>query len=161
MADLNRPFFDTSVLVSGLIDQGEVSRPAQAIFDALAAGRIGRPLTAWHCCLELFAVITRLPRELQVRPEDARTLVEAEILSRFEVLQLPSPEHGRFLAGAVGDGVVGGRVYDAHIAEVARHGGASPVVTDNRRHFVSLLRFGIPVMTAAEFGDELRDRRRD
>jgi len=59
-----------------------------------------------------------------------------------------------FLASAGAERVAGGRVYDAHIAEIARLAGARLVVTDNRRHFVGLMRHGIRVLTAVEFADE-------
>jgi len=45
----------------------------------------------------------------------------------------------------------GGRIYDAHILEVARAAGAEVVVTDNRRHFLTALRYGMRVETPAEF----------
>jgi len=40
------------------------------------------------------------------------------------------------LRAAARDAIVGGRLYDAHIAEIARSAGAGVVVTDNRRHFL-------------------------
>jgi predicted nucleic acid-binding protein len=49
------------------------------------------------------------------------------------------------------DGITGGRIYDVHIAEVARAAGARVVVTDNRRHFLSALRHGLRVETPSEF----------
>jgi hypothetical protein len=55
------------------------------------------------------------------------------------------------LRAAAKDGISGGRIYDSHIAEVARAAGARVVVTDNRRHFVSALRYDMRVETAAEF----------
>lgn len=55
------------------------------------------------------------------------------------------------LRAAAHDGITGGRVYDAHIAEVARGAGASVIVTDNRRHFLSALRYDMRVETPAEF----------
>jgi predicted nucleic acid-binding protein len=55
------------------------------------------------------------------------------------------------LRAAWHDTIVGGRIYDAHIAEVARAAGARVVVTDNRRHFLSALRYGLRVETPAEF----------
>jgi predicted nucleic acid-binding protein len=57
------------------------------------------------------------------------------------------------------DGVTGGRIYDAHIAAIARATGASVIVTDNRRHFVSALRHGIRVHTAAEFATAVRSQK--
>jgi hypothetical protein len=47
--------------------------------------------------------------------------------------------------------MTGGRIYDAHIAEVARAVKSEIIVTDNRRHFISALRYGIRVETPAEF----------
>jgi predicted nucleic acid-binding protein len=43
------------------------------------------------------------------------------------------------LRAASRDVIAGGRIYDAHIAEIARAAGAAVVVTDNRRHFLSAL----------------------
>jgi hypothetical protein len=51
----------------------------------------------------------------------------------------------------VQEGIAGGRIYDAHIAEVARTAGARSIVTDNRRHFLAALRHGLRVETPAEF----------
>jgi AbrB family looped-hinge helix DNA binding protein len=50
-----------------------------------------------------------------------------------------------------GLGANGGRLYDAHIAEVARAAGARVIVTDNRRHFLTALRHGPRGETPTEF----------
>ena len=50
-------------------------------------------------------------------------------------------------------------IYDAHLAEVARIAGARVIVTDNRRHFLSALRYGIRVETPAEFVAALKGKR--
>jgi predicted nucleic acid-binding protein len=55
--------------------------------------------------------------------------------------------------------VAGGRIYDTHIAETARAAGATVIVTDNRRHFLSALRYGIRVETPAEFAAAMKGRR--
>jgi predicted nucleic acid-binding protein len=55
------------------------------------------------------------------------------------------------LQAAAHDVIAGGRAYDLHIAEIARATGASVIVTDNRRHFVSALRYEMRVETPAEF----------
>jgi hypothetical protein len=54
-----------------------------------------------------------------------------------------------FLDECGGEGVPGGRPYDAHIAEVARSSGTRWVVTDNPRDFAGLERQGIRVLAAA------------
>lgn len=151
---VNGAFFDTSVLLAGMIEMGPASQPAQRIMAAIASRRGERPHTAWHCCLEFYAVSTRLPEELRLVPADAGRLVVEEILTRFRVHQLPAGRWRSFIHAAERDRTAGGRIYDAHIAEVARAARARVVVTDNRRHFTALLRHGIRVASAEEFAAE-------
>ncbi len=155
MANLRGIFFDTSVLVAGTIDFGPSSHHAMRLLDAVADGSIDRPLTAWHCCLEYFAVTTRLPEEYRLEPGMALRFLREEIFARFSIRDLAADQREDFLASATGEGALGGRVYDAHIAEVARRAGAQLVVTENRRHFTSLLRHGIRVLISAELSDEI------
>lgn len=119
---------------------------------AVADSRLRRPLTAWHCCLEFYSVATRLPEEFRLSPRDALQLLEEEILARFDVRQLPESARRPFLRTVEHERIGGGRVYDAHIAEIARLSAAKAVITDNRRHFSGLAGHGIAVMSAEEFG---------
>jgi hypothetical protein len=148
---VNHLFFDTSILIQGFIEFGSVSRSSQELMGRVADGKLGRPSTAYHCCLEFFAVTTRLPEEYRLSPTQALELLEGEIFSRFEVRQLSESKLRTVFARAVTDRVAGGRIYDAHIAEVARGVGAKIVVTENVRHFSALERDGIEVLSAAEF----------
>lgn len=144
-------FLDTSVLLAGLIDFGPQSAPAQALLHGVAEHEIAGAGTAWHCCLEFFSVSTRLPPEFRVSPAEAVTLIEGEVFARMSVHDLPAAERLSMLKAAGQDEVSGGRIYDAHIADVARAAGAAVVVTDNRRHFLASLRHGLRVQTPAEF----------
>ncbi len=155
MARLTGVFFDTSVLLGGTIDVGPSCKPAQSILDAVAAGRLRRVRTAWHCCLEYYAVATRLPEELRLAPADALRLLEEEILGRLEVVDLPADRRLPFLRSVAEQGVAGGRLYDTHIAEIARHCGAETIVTDNPRHFRPLAPAGTRVLTSADLAKEL------
>jgi predicted nucleic acid-binding protein len=152
-------FLDTSVLVAGLVDFGPQSAPAQLLLHAVAEKRVTAAATAWHCCLEFFSVATRLPPEFRLAPPDAALLLEEEVFARMAVHDLPSAGRMPMLRAAARDGVAGGRIYDAHIAEVARAATAEVVVTDNRRHFVSALRFGLRVETPTEFMAGLKGKR--
>ena len=152
-------FLDTSVLVAGLIDFGPQSAPAQTLMHAIAEKRVTPATTAWHCCLEFLSVATRLPPEFRITPADAVTLLQEEVFSRLAVHDLPPADRASMLQAAARDGIAGGRVYDAHIAEVARAAGATVVVTDNRRHFLSALRYDMRVQTPAEYLDALKTKR--
>ena len=144
-------FLDTSVLLAGLIDFGPQSAPAQSLLHAVAEKRVAAPATAWHCCLEFYSVATRLPPEFRLTATDATQLIEEEVFGRMAVHDLPAAERMPMLRAASRDGIAGGRVYDSHIAEIARAAGAAVVVTDNRRHFLSALRYDMRVETPAEF----------
>jgi predicted nucleic acid-binding protein len=155
VAGLTGAFFDTSVLIAGTIDFGPSSHHALLLMDAVADGRIEHPSTAWHCCLEFYSVTTRLPEEYRLEPEVALRLLREEILARFSVHDLPAELREEFLVFAGREGTTGGRIYDTHIAEVARRSGAQLVATENRRHFTSLLRHGVRVLVSAELADEI------
>ena len=152
-------FLDTSVLLAGLVDFGPQSGPAQSVMHAVAEKTVPAPATAWHCCLEFFSVATRLPAGYRLKPADATRLVQEEIFGRMTVHDLPAGERLAFLITAGQDGTAGGRIYDSHIAEVARAAGAKLVITDNRRHFLAALRYGIRVETPSEFLAALKARR--
>jgi predicted nucleic acid-binding protein len=144
-------FLDTSVILAGLVDFGPQSAPAQSLMHAVVEKRLAPVATAWHCCLEFFSVSTRLPAEFRLTPPDAVLLLQEEVFARMAVHDLPSGDRLRVLQAAGREAVTGGRIYDAHIAEIARAAGATTVVTDNRRHFLSALRYGMRVETPREF----------
>ena len=152
-------FLDTSVLLAGLVDFGPQSAPAQSVMHAIAEKQVPGAGTAWHCCLEFYSVATRLPAEFRLAPADAARLVTEEIFGRMTVYELPSGDRLMLMKSAVLDGVIGGRIYDAHIAEIARAAGAAVVVTDNRRHFIAALRYGMRVETPGEFTSTFKPRR--
>lgn len=147
-------FLDTSVLLAGIVELGPTE--PQRVMDAVSRGKLVRPLTSWHCCLELYSVATRLPEEYRVAPDDALQILEEEVLARFRVVDLPASARAELLRELASGRVTGGRAYDAHIGASARHAGATVLVTENRKHFVSLLRYGVRVLTSAELCSELR-----
>jgi predicted nucleic acid-binding protein len=151
-------FLDTSVLIGGLIDFGPQSAPAHLLLHAVAERTVTPVTTAWHCCLEFYSVSTRLPAEYRLSPANAAQLVEEEIFARMIVHDLPPGERLPLLRAAAHDTIGGGRIYDAHIAEVARAAKATVIVTDNRRHFLAALRYGIRVETPAEYLSGLKKK---
>jgi predicted nucleic acid-binding protein len=152
-------FLDTSVLLAGLVDFGPQSAPAQSLMHGVAEKTVPAAGTAWHCCLEFYSVSTRLPPEFRLTPLDAARLLHEEVFERMTVHDLPAPDRRSFMKAVAHEGTAGGRIYDAHIAEVARAARAAVVVTDNRRHFLSALRFGMRIETPLEFLGGLKGRR--
>jgi predicted nucleic acid-binding protein len=144
-------FLDTSVLLAGLVDFGPQSISSQAILHGIAEKTVAAPCTAWHCCLEWFSVSTRLPPEFRLSPTDAARLLTEEVFARMAVHDLPATDRAGLLQRATRDAIAGGRIYDLHIAAVARAAGAAVIVTDNRRHFLAAIQHGIRVETPGEF----------
>lgn len=151
MAVVDRPFLDTSVLLGGLIQFGEISQGPMALMDTLSKTSVHPLLTAWHCCLEFYSVATRLPEEYRLTPRDAHTLLKEEVFSRFEVGGLTAADRLSFLETAMLSDTTGGRVYDHHIFAVASHLAATVVVTENTKHFTPLASPDLPVLSSAEF----------
>ena len=104
--------------------------------------------------LEIIEDDERVAAEFRVAPLEASRLLEEDDLYLPPAERLPMPQTSSRDA-------IGGRpgVYDAHIAEIARAAGAAVVVTDNRRHFLSALRYDMRVETPAEFLAALKTRR--
>lgn len=97
--------------------------------------------------------------KLWLSPGDAVRLLQEEVFARMAVHDLSADDRLAMLKAAAQDGTAGGRIYDAHIAEVARSAGATVIVTDNRRHFLAALRHGIRVETPSEGLASLKHKR--
>lgn len=144
-------FFDSSVLIRGIVAFGAAADASQVIMDRLAEGRVRSAHTAWHCCLEFYAVTTRLPEELRISPDVAARIVREEILGRMEVHDLPEKSRADFFCSVEQERISGGRIYDAHIGETALRAGVRMFVTNNLRHFLALTRHQVRVVSASEF----------
>ena len=85
--------------------------------------------------VEAYAVLTRLPAPHRLAPADAWALLEANFVRRRRLTALQARAYARLLDDLARQEVGGGRTYDALIAECARLGGVTHLVTFNRRHF--------------------------
>src|SRR5437899_2443720 len=102
-----------------------IDKAGRVVIPAAIRDRAGlTPASAWHCCLEFFSVATRLPPEFRLTPSDAALLLHEEVFARMAVHDLPPAERMPMLRAAARETIAGGRVYDAHIAEIARAIGA-------------------------------------
>ena len=126
------------------------SAPAQSVMHAVAQNTVRGAATAWHCCLEFFSSPRGASR---VPPHASRCDAPAGCGgSRADRGLRPSVRRSAQVSeSGVRGWDRGGRIYDAHIADIARAAGAPVVVTDNRRHFMAALRHGLRIETPAEF----------
>jgi predicted nucleic acid-binding protein len=82
-----------------------------------------------HSLAETYSVLTRLPGDARLSPEDAVTLIEAN----FTTPALLDDETAASIPAVLAPlGVAGGAVYDALVALAARHAGL-PLATRDQR----------------------------
>ena len=101
---------DTSVAVPLLVETHPLN-------DAVLAWATGRSLAlAGHAAAETYAVLTRLPGDARLAPQDAVLLIEDRLASTWELSASREEGLPRRLARL---GVVGGATYDAMVAMAA------------------------------------------
>lgn len=118
-------FFDSSVLVAAFYKahvHHEVSLKAIATASKKTAS------CAAHTLAEVYLVMTRLPVRPRISPEQGLLFVES-IRERFSIVALSEKEVYEVIVAAAGQGVGGGKVYDAMILRCAEKSKAEAVYT--------------------------------
>lgn len=151
---MKKVFLDTSIFVSGLLDPSP-DPACRSIIEALKARRLRSCVTARHCCLEFFSVMTRLPPEYRLSAEAAVALLEEHVFDRVSVCDLPVDVATVWMRGLGGSDIVGGLVYDAHLAQVAASSRCGVLVTGNLKNFRQVAPHGIEVLSAQQFVDRI------
>jgi predicted nucleic acid-binding protein len=139
-----KALLDTSVLVSGLVEAH--SRHA-ASFPWLQKIRHDdvQGLIAAHSIAETYAVLLTIPVSPRIAPSAAWTLVEHTILPFVHAVELSARETGMVVQRMSRQGIAGGVVYDALIAEAAVKAGAECIVTLNISDFRRVTQ-GMPLL---------------
>lgn len=139
-----RSLFDTSVLVTALVDQ----MPShEAAFDTLRRHGGG---DHWGCCsthalAECYATLTALPLPSRVLPEQARVLVEDSIPACVEVVELGWDDYRLVFKHVALFGLASGAVYDALHARCAQKAEVDQILTYNLVDFERFQLEGIRV----------------
>ncbi len=114
---------DTSAAIPLLVRRHYAHAAVREAID----GRIAR-LTG-HSLAETYAVLTRLPGDARLSPQDAARLIEANFAEPALVPDAVAAELPRTLARA---GVAGGATYDALVAIAADSAGCELLTRDRR-----------------------------
>jgi toxin FitB len=122
-----------------------------------ARGEIERRLRLQHALLvpgpalvEAYAVLTRLPAPYRLGPTDALAVLDANFIQGARILALDGASYRRLLRRAPTDGIFGGRIYDAVIAECALREQGSVLLTFNATHFLSFRTAGLVIVVPGE-----------
>lgn len=135
--ELTPACFDTSTLVAALLQQHPHHAAAFSRLQSVHAGRIEGRLTT-HVVAEVYATLTALPLSPRLGPADGRQLLQASILSRFELISLSAREYQEALEMVVSRNMPSGAIYDALHVVGARVSGCRVLYTLNTRHFQTL-----------------------
>ena len=135
-----RTLFDTSVLVPAVTDQ---LGNHEAALDALHRYTQGEHegYCSAHALAECYATLTALPLRTRIVPEEARTLVEEDIVGKLVITELAADDYQSVLRWVADLGLASGSIYDALHMHYAQKVGADQVLTYNVWHFE---RFQLP-----------------
>lgn len=126
---------DTSVAVPLLLMSHEAHRSANASVGKRSVALAG------HATHETYAVLTRLPGDARLSPQDAVRL----LAERFEPPVMFDAESARAASAVLaGLGIAGGATYDGLIALAARSSGR-PLASRDRRAEATYRRVGVDV----------------
>lgn len=135
---------DTSCIVAAVCEwhehheaaHGEISRrmrQAEPMFVAAPA------------LVEAYAVLTRLPPPHRLSPADALRLIDVGFGQARRIIALDGHAYRALLSRAAGEGISGGRTYDAVIAECALREKGVTLLTFNADDFLAFTSRGLEV----------------
>ena len=130
-------FLDTNVLVAACVQEHEHHTRALPLVQAVHSG-VHQGLVSGHGILEVYAILTRLPRSPRTTLAQADQLVQENIVKHFGIIALGPREYGALSSKLARGGIGGGQSYDALHLECAEKGGADQIFTFNVRHFAAL-----------------------
>lgn len=88
-----------------------------------------------HSIAEAYSVLTRMPRQPKITPHEAGQMLQANVISRFQIVGLGGNEYVELIKDCEQLGIIGGNVYDAIIARIAHITKVDWLLTLNISHF--------------------------
>ena len=129
-----RYFFDTTVLVAGVLEEREHHEPS---FSALSTASRTSAFCAAHNVAEVYATLTRYPGKQRLSAEQALLALTA-IESRFTIVALETREYLAAIRRFAAIGITGGTTYDGLMAACAVKAKVDVLYTWNIGHFMLL-----------------------
>ena len=138
--------FDTSVLVTALVDQLPNHKVA---FDCLveACSRSARPVISTHAIAECYATLTALPLPRRISPIDARVMIFEGLENKLSILPLSHGSYKLAISRVSSRGLASGVVYDALHLQCAESAGCTHLYTFNLTHFLRLDPQGVRILS--------------
>jgi len=125
-----KTYFDSSVLVAAMVAEEEHHGSALKALAEISGG-----ITSTHAIAETFATLTSGRLGIQLSPNDALRIIEANVLERLEVTELTLTDYRRAMQSSQSAGARGGAICDMLHLQAARRCQAGRILTINLRHF--------------------------
>jgi len=129
-----KALLDSSVLIAGMLGLHSDHLRARVWLEKAKNGDIEAIVSA-HSLVEVYSVLTRMPRPLQVSTNVALQLIESNILNYSEVIALTADDYRDLIRHLSQVGIAGGAVYDGIIACAAAKAQVDQIITLNARDF--------------------------
>jgi len=126
-------FFDTSILVAAVLPDHESHTVAASWLQAALTGKIHGMIAA-QCIAEFYSVLTRLPLNPKILPDQVKHLIEHNLYP-LDIQILRIEDYQRSVDRLSNLGLAGGVVFDALLAEVALRERADRLLTFNLKDF--------------------------
>ena len=123
-------YFDSSALVAAIVEEEEHHEAALRELAEVSEG-----VTSTHALAETFATLTSGRVDIQISPNEALEILEANVLRRLKVMDLTLTDYRRAMQNSQSAGARGGAIYDMLHLQAARRCGATRILTINVRHF--------------------------
>ncbi len=136
-------YFDTSALVTSLVDQLPNHEAALACLAGTC--RDHEAVASTHALAETYATLTALPLARRIQPGEARAMVTS-LRRKLGVLSLGARLYERAIDRVASLGLSSGSVYDALHLESAEGAGCRRLHTYNLGHFQRLGPEGLAVL---------------
>ena len=128
--------FDTSVIIAASLPQHPNHAPCFIDLQATKAVDIQGYLST-HSLAELYSVLTRMPSQPRMSPQDAKRLIDRH-LEHLETVTLERADYQAAIAQMTELKLPGGGIFDALIAQAALKSSAERLLTLNPKHFTRL-----------------------
>jgi predicted nucleic acid-binding protein len=133
---LVKVLFDTSILVAAMVVDHPNYVQSRPWLQRVHVEEI-QGFVSTHTLAELYATLTRLPRNLGISPAAAQQLL-GHNLNKFETVSLTVEDYRATIARMVSLNLPGGGIYDALIAQAAIKANVDILLTLNPNDFTRL-----------------------
>ena len=127
--------FDTSSLVAAFLEDHPLHIAALQWFQTTLNDEL-KGYVSTHTLAELYAVLTRMPRQPQLSPFEVERLMRN--LTGFEKVALSHSDYAKVISRLVKLNLTGGAIYDALIAQAALVAEVEALLTANPKDFLRL-----------------------